>query len=248
MELVPFIRPFAQTDCKKIQNTAFAAQPMCYDKPYAGEPSICDLDPRDWAKVFWTIEGAFPETQIASISELMKSRRQCGNFSIEDVHDMRLVMLTFKKTGRHSEKKDQIETAHIVTKQFAVQLLWKQHGVQWFSYLNDDYEQGEQNPRVGILLGSRSIHDVNAVSAAGVPDAYMNKTVDDFAYAIGNGKLHLNISSDLSIVHFSACRDFVCEESYHDVTPKLSSAAAKTEMPGFMIASVGGILLNLLIC
>ena len=248
MELVPIVRPYVRTTCKEIQHKAFASYSQCYLEPYPDEPSICDLDLTDWAKVFWTIEGAFLETKIPSLKELMDSTRDCRNFVLGNIHDMRLIMLTFKKIGGHSVKKDPIETADTVTKQLAEQLLWKQHGVQWFSYVNDDTEQTDLNTRVGILLGSRSIYDVNAINTIGVPDADMDKTVDDFANAIGNEKLHLNISTDLSLVHFTACLDFDCQATYHDVTPKLSSGTANTKAHVVVIAILSSILMYLLIC
>ena len=111
------------------------------------------------------------ETKSAGLKELMDSTRDCGNFVLGNIHDMRLIMLTFKKIEGHSVKKDPIETADTVTKQLAEQLRWKQHGVQWFSYVIDDTEQTDLHTRVGILLGSRSTYGVNAINTVGVPDA-----------------------------------------------------------------------------
>ena len=46
--LVPMMRPWESPSCDEIRQKAFASHTPCYQ-----EPSICDLDCRDWAEVFW---------------------------------------------------------------------------------------------------------------------------------------------------------------------------------------------------
>ena len=172
------------------------------------------------------------DAAIPSLKELYDVTKECPSGILDDVlkfvkdsaeSGMRLIMLTFKRIGvvfgYRLVSDDPNETADSVAKQLAEQLHWKQNGIQWFSYITDTEEA--DGIGVSILLGSRSMNDVNAV---GVPEADMNKTVDDFAEAIGNEKLHLSFSKDLNLTHFSACLDFGCQETYHDVTPKLNGA------------------------
>ena len=246
MKLVPIIRPYVQTNCEEIQQKAFATHAPCYLAPYPGEPSICNLDPTDWVKVFWTMKGAFLNAAVPSLKGMYDVIRGCANFILENIHGMRLTMLTFKNVGGRSVKMsisdDPNETADSVAKQLAEQLQWKQNGVQWFSYINDSEQADDIS--VGILLGPRSMYDINAVNAFGVPEADINKTVDDFAEAIGNEELHLNVRKDLNLIHFSACVDFGCRETYHDVT---TSSTVDVKVHGAIFAISSSILTNQLV-
>ncbi|XP_055356591.1 uncharacterized protein LOC129601741 [Paramacrobiotus metropolitanus] len=56
--LVPAIRPYYKGNCNEIKKTAFASHAACYLRPDAASPGICDLNPRDWWRVFWTVKGA----------------------------------------------------------------------------------------------------------------------------------------------------------------------------------------------
>ena len=253
VKLVPIIRPYVQTNCEEIKQQAFATHSPCYLAPYPGEPSICDLDCTIWLKVFWTIKGAFIDATIPSLKGMYDVTKECASAILEGVLkfakdsakcEMCLIMLTFKKIGGLFGKRpisdDPNETADSVAKQLSEQLHWKQNGVQWFSYITDTEEADDIN--VSIILGSVSMHDVNAV---GAPEADMSKTIDDFAEAIGNEKLQISFSKDLNLTHFSACLDFGCQETYHEVTPKLkatTSGAAKVHGVIFLILK--SILLN----
>ena len=155
VELVPIIRPYVNTDCKKIKETAFATHSPCYLAPYPGEPSICDIPLKDWGQVFWTIKGAFLKEMFATLKGMLSVTLGCTKNALtnalknayNDVKEfgMRLLKLTWRKIksiGKRSIANDPTELANSVAEQLAEQLKWNENGVIWFPFISDssDYE------------------------------------------------------------------------------------------------------------
>lgn len=251
VELVRIMRPYVQMTCEEIENFAIETHSPCYLHPYPDEPSICDLGLTDWAKVFWTIKGGFVDATSPSLEGMINVTSGCAQNVLESVLEfvvqtyesgMRLIKLIVENNkqmiGRKSLSEEYDDVANSIGKQLADQLHWKQNGVQWFVFVGN----GSNTDEIGfnILLGSKSMYDVNAV---GVPEANMNKTVDDLADAIGSGELYLNVGKNLKVKQFNACLDFDCQETYHDVIPKL-----KAFSDGTAVTSTLQVLVTTLIC
>ena len=237
MKLVPILRPYVHTNCKKIKEFAFDTHTPCYLDPYPGEPSICDLNPLDWGRVFWTIKGGFVSATIPSLRGMYEVSVGCGKEMLDNIVSpiknagMRLFNLIIEKvmtsrcSGSHCITKRSVSTEYDMTnsiaQQLARQLHWGKNGIQWFAFVQNGSTAGEID--VNILLGSRAMYDVNAV---GVPDADLNKTVNDLTHAIGNEQLSVDIGQDFKGKNYSACFDLVCQETYNKVIPKLKTAVS----------------------
>ena len=245
VKLVPFLRPYVKINCAKIQAFAFRTHTPCYLHPYPGGPSICDLDCVEWAKVFWTIKGAYITATSESLRGMWSVTKGCASLSSLLTHvtctwavlkaegraGMRLVRFVIRKVNaaadwfkhlieKRSAPLDFDEVAGNIADQLAVQLGWEKDGVQWFAFVGNNSMNisNADEIDINILLGSRAEYDLNAV---GVPEADMNKTVDDLAEAIGNEQIHLDVGKNLNVTQFSACLDTDCQDTYHDVIPKL---------------------------
>ena len=72
------MRPWESPSCDEIRQKAFASHTPCYQEPFPNEPSICDLDCRDWAEVFWTIRGGFTDIFVDSLKGTAQVKLGCG--------------------------------------------------------------------------------------------------------------------------------------------------------------------------
>ena len=62
------------------------------------------------------------------------------------------------------------------------------------------------------------------VQYSGSEETYMNKTVSDFADALGNETISLSVTPALNLTSFSACLDIYCMRTYAHMIPKLVKA------------------------
>ena len=153
VELVPLLRPWNKPTCQEIGKTAFESQVSCYMKPDKGVPSICDLDCKEYFKIFWAIKGYVfnAETGRKSLSGLWNIDGKCGSNSLRNCFEdggqapFKITKLTFQKytlQGKPSFNSPTNETARLkfadgVASAIARGLKWNTVVMDWFAYPSD---------------------------------------------------------------------------------------------------------------
>ncbi|CAF3899418.1 unnamed protein product [Rotaria sp. Silwood1] len=97
--LVPFIRPFTNSNCQKIRDRAFTSYKPCYLRPYPETASICHMTRRDWLRVFWTLKSAFIESTLIAYSSLQNAIDTYNECSMDtEANDFEHIFKEFKLT------------------------------------------------------------------------------------------------------------------------------------------------------
>ncbi|KAK7097963.1 hypothetical protein V1264_004864 [Littorina saxatilis] len=80
VDLVWLIRPYQTTTptCQDIRTQAISSYSECYVKAFKDIDSICDLSPRDFWAIFWTIKAAFQADFVEEVYGLVVVRGQCS--------------------------------------------------------------------------------------------------------------------------------------------------------------------------
>ena len=229
VKLVPVIRPYANMNCTQMIKFAAENQQQCYSEPYYGRPTICDLDFRNWAKVFWFMAEEFDNANSVFLKDIIAARYQCVFINKHTVmgsvfdnngpltnSDIGMVRLTVEVAGNTSKTTSyiQVNIPDSVTTQLAEQLHWNQRGVMWFSFLSNDSEADEFC--INILLGLRSVYDIKAID---FPKVKMSDVITDMAVALATGSIFLHDNDGLNVTKFYACLDFGCKGTYYSITP-----------------------------
>ena len=247
VKLVPIIRPYVDMTCTAVKTFALETHPPCYQAPYPGEPSICDLALSDWGKIFWTVKGGFETAVIPSLKGLLNVTNRCPSTVLQGLNytrnsqelGLRMFRLTAEKIQRDM---DYGPTADIIVHQLANQLEWKNKGVQWFAFIGQSMNANEVP--FDVLLGSRSMYDIKFT---GVPTATMMEILDDLAFQTSNGTITFTLDHMLSLTKFTDCLDLACQNINLQVTPNIhvllnDSPATKMSVVVLILASILNII------
>ena len=150
VELVPLLRPWNNPTCQEIEKTAFESQVSCYMKPDEGVLSICELDCKEYFKIFWVIKGYVlnAETGTKSLSGLWNIDSICGSNSSYNCFEeggqglINITKVTFQKFNRRGKRSfdsthDETKFADGVASAIARGLKWDTVVMDWFAYPND---------------------------------------------------------------------------------------------------------------
>jgi len=123
--------------CEDIKRMAFGSHVPCYVKPYEGF-SVCNLDPSDWSKIFWTIksgflQSTFVETFKASVTTAANCGRVWSAQLTEYLYSVGVRVL--EKNGRQSHTLTDDELAYATMFQISSSLGWgHQSTIDWYAF------------------------------------------------------------------------------------------------------------------
>ena len=84
LQLVPYVRNFGQqTSCDTIKDDAFKSHACCYSagdscSTQTGAPSVCDIPPKDWARIIFTIKGSLGDEFLNTMKSAVQVGSECS--------------------------------------------------------------------------------------------------------------------------------------------------------------------------
>ncbi|KAJ7388473.1 hypothetical protein OS493_037383 [Desmophyllum pertusum] len=243
--LVPLLRPWLEPTCEDIRQKAFSSHTPCYLKPDINVLSICDLDCSDYFKIFWTIKGSFIQLDTAweSIKGMWNIETKCGfNSQIRkcfkeglgikgEVKFTKLQIKKFKQRQRRStdplpEADAQSRFADGVGSSIASALKWNTDVMDWLAY-TDYLQVGNDNLNIIIVLADKK---ALGIVTTPVPSVDFNQTIQEFASAVKNGNLSLQVDGyNVWVKSLASCSDKSCDNTQtlavSDKPPKWNGAA-----------------------
>jgi len=126
--------------CEDIKRMAFNSHVPCYVKPYQGF-SVCNLDPIDWARIFWTIKSSFlPPTFVETFKASVLTAANCGKvWSLklaEYLYSVGVQVLEKNRWKREALTDD--ELAYATMFQISSSLGWgHQSTIDWYAFADN---------------------------------------------------------------------------------------------------------------
>lgn len=247
VKLVQIFRPYFNiSNCQDIESFAVDTQLQCHFAPYTYEPSVCDLDLEEWAKVFWTIKGNLTKSTSVGLRNMLESTSKCGDNMlqrilgdkgtriVQNIQQTGMFLVRLTVTGDHgndndTEFKDYDKMAESISDQLSIQLEWSQSSLLWFAFVSNRSNVNEIG--VNILLGSRPLYDVTDIS---FKNSQLIDILIDMVIALRDEKISLNIDDRFNVTAFSACHDFGCQVTAYDIAPKLKAVVNVGDFPAVL--------------
>ena len=228
VELVPLLRPWIKPTCQEIAKTAFESQVSCYMKPDEGVPSICDLDCKEYFKIFWLIKGRYVinvETVAKSLSGLWNIDDKCGSNSTRNCFQeggktlIKITKLTFQKftrRGKRSFDSTPDETARHkfadgVASAIARGLNWDTVVMGWFAYPDDVNTRDPSSLEMVMVLADKKALGIVTSSR---PSFNLNQSLQQLSSAIEGATLPLQVDGyNVWVKSLSLCSDKSCNKT-----------------------------------
>ena len=228
VELVPLLRPWIKPTCQDIAKTAFESQVSCYMKPDEGVPSICDLDCKEYFKIFWLIKGRYVinvETVAKSLSGLWNIDDKCGSNSTRNCFQeggktlIKITKLTFQKftrRGKRSFDSTPDETARGkfadgVASAIARGLNWDTVVMGWFAYPGDVNTRDPTSLEMVMVLADKKALGIVTSSR---PSFNFNQSLQQLSSAIEGATLPLQVHGyNVWVKSLSLCVDKSCDKT-----------------------------------
>ena len=226
--LVPLMRPWNNPTCEEIRAKAFASHTPCYLKPDRDVPSICDLDYSEYLKIFWTIKGTFINLDTAweSLKGFWNIMAECGPSKIKQTFEstkqkllgaikfLKIKIQKFKERKRRStdtlpEADLQSRFADGVGSVIASTLKWNTDVMDWLAYTDAVVDVDDLD--IYIVLADKKALGIVTTSA---PSVDFNQTIQEFASAVENGTLPLQVDGYKVLVKsLASCSDKSCDST-----------------------------------
>ena len=226
--LVPLLRPWKNPSCEQIRKTAFASHTPCYLHPDKDVPSICDLDCSEYFKIFWTIKGSFTELDTAweSVKGIWNIGSKCGVssqipkcFKLGIGRSMKITRLKVEKSNQRSRRfndplpEDDAHTRFVdgIGSAIARALKWNSNIMDWIAHPDNEthFDDPDGFYIVIVLVDKRAIGIVSTFNQS----VNLNHTVQEFASAVTEGKLPLEVhGSSIWVKSLASCSDKFCDQ------------------------------------
>ena len=224
VELVPLLRPWNKPTCQDIEKTAFESQVSCYMKPDEGVPSICDLDCKEYFKIFWVIKGYVfnVETGTKSLSGLWNIDGKCGSSSFRNCFEeggqglIKITKVTFQAFNRRGKRSfdstpDEMKFADGVASAIARRLKWDTVVMDWFAYPTDVKIASDATSfeMVMVLADKKALGIVTSFR----PSFNFSQSLQQLSSAIEGATLPLQVDGyNVWIKSLALCTDKSCND------------------------------------
>ena len=228
VELVPLLRPWNKPTCQEIGKTAFESQVSCYKKPDEGVPSICDLDCKEYFKIFWAIKGYVVNagTGRKSLSGLWNIDGKCGSNSLrsqcfqdDGQPPFKINKLNFQKftpQGKLSFDSTPNETARLefadgIASAITRGLKWNTVIMDWYAYPSDvnNVSDSTSLAMVMVLADKKALGLVTSFKSS----FNFSQSLQQLSSAI-EATLSLQVDGyNVWVKSLSSCTDKLCNES-----------------------------------
>ena len=228
VELVPLLRPWNKPTCHEIEKSAFESQVSCYMKPDEGVSSICDLDCKEYFKIFWAIKGNVYNvgTGWKSLSGLWNIDVKCGSNSSRNCFQeggqglIKITKLTYQKFNGRSERSIDStpdETARLkftngVASAIGRRLKWDTVVVDWFAFPNDVKNASDPTSleMVIVLADKKALGIVTSFS----PSFDFSQSLQQLSSAIEGSTLPLQVDGyNVWVKSLASCTDKSCNDT-----------------------------------
>ena len=190
VSLVFTLRPWNNLSCSDIKKIAFNSHSPCYIKPDSSAPSICYLNPKDWALVFVTIKEAYSSEFWESLKGFFSVSLGCtGHYIIDPlVWFIKQIKIVFKKTFSKNNVNDVDYLIQSTSISIGRQLNWKDTELSWYMYTNEtNSNPGELNAYLWIV--SKNDLFTNATQ----PKSILDELINEFEKSFSSGQLDVSI-------------------------------------------------------
>ena len=225
VELVPLLRPWNKPTCQEIGKTAFESQVSCYMKPDEGVPSICDLDCKEYFKIFWVIKGYVfnVETNGESLSGLWNIDDKCGSNSSRNCFEegeqalIKITKLTFQKFNRRGKRSTPDETsqrkfADGVASAIARELKWNTFFMDWFAYPSEAKNASDPTSLEMVMVLADKIALGVVISSS--QSVNLSQSLQQLSSAIEGGTLPLQVGEyNVWVKSLASCTDKSCNDT-----------------------------------
>ena len=225
VELVPLLRPWNNPTCQEIGKTAFESQVSCYMKPDEGVLSICDLDCKEYFKIFWVIKGYVlnAETGTKSLSGLWNIDSKCGSNSSRNCSEeggqglIKITKVTFQKFNRRGKRSfvstpDETKFADGVAAAIARGLKWDTVVMDWFAYPNGVKNASDPSSleMVMVLADKKALGIVTSFR----PSFNFSQSLQQLSSAIEGATLLLQVDGyNVWVKSLASCTDKSCYDT-----------------------------------
>ena len=228
VELVPLLRPWNKPTCQEIEKSAFESQVFCYMKPDEGVSSICDLDCKEYLKIFWVIKGYVfnVETVGKSLTGLWNIDGKCGSSRSRSCFEeggqglIKITELTFQKftqQGKQSFDSTPDETAGRkfadgIASAIARALKWNTAVMDWFAYPTDVKNVSDPTSlaMVMTLADKKALGIVTSFS----PSFNFSQYLQQLSSAIEGATLPLQVDGyNVWVKSLASCTDKSCNDT-----------------------------------
>ena len=229
VELVPLLRPWNKPTCQDIGKTAFESQLSCYMEPDEGVPSICDLDCKEYFKIFWAIKGYVfnVETVGKSLIGLWNIDDKCSSNSYRNCFQeggqalMKITKVTFEKFNRRGKRSFHSPPDETARRKFADGvasaitrgLKWDTVVMDWFAYPTDA-KNAASDPTslemVMVLADKKALGIVTSFS----PSFNLSQSLQQLSSAIEGATLPLQVDGyNVWVKSLTSCTDKSCNDT-----------------------------------
>jgi hypothetical protein len=244
MALVPFVRPFINSNCQKIRDKAFTSYKPCYLRPYPGDASICRMTRRDWLRIFWTLKSAFiASTPIAygSLQNAIDTFNECSMDT--EANDFGHIFKEFKLTidliqtswdNLNKDQSDQIAVS--IAHQIARTLLATPTRWGWYAYgiplSTQRSRTGYKQMAIELLVADLpGVVNETLVPPVNITNIEFNEIITRLENLVINGDLHIITDNGTFYVsEMSYCLDMKCYATTesHVAPPYISKNGSTT--------------------
>ena len=265
VDLVPLVRPWVTASCHRMRQRALATHIPCYLKPDQNVTSVCDLNCTDYLKIVWSIKGSFMKMDTAwgSIKDLWNVEircfldspiRQCLNDEVGERGTMKVTRISLKRFKQKGAARTSVSLlqddaasrfADGVGSSIAELLKWNTVAMDWIAYTENFAAHDDQD--ITMVLADRKALGIATTST---PSVDFNHTIHQFASAIAEGKLLLQVDGyNVWVRSLSSCSDKSCARTQtlavSDKPPNWPNGATR-----ILHVNIGlfGIIVSLLMC
>lgn len=223
VNLVPILRPWIGLTCYQMRLGVFTTHRPCYLDPDLSVTTICDLNCKDYLRVFWTIRESFPKLDTAweSIKGLWNIDSSCpANSQIHQCFQgeagrmMNFITIAVKKFNQVDRLSVSLPEADAgsrfadrIGSSIARILKWNTFVMSWVAYIQGSFGSSDDVDVIIVLTDSKTLRIVTAST----PSVNFNHTLADFASAVEEGKLPLQVDGyNVWVKSLALCSDKSC--------------------------------------
>lgn len=244
VNLVPLVRPLITATCSQIRQWALASHSPCYLSPDQNVSSICDLKCTDYFKIFWSIKGSFSKLDTAwgsikglwnieSKCDLNSHIRQCFQGGAAGITNVTKITVQKFKQVSSTERPSVSLSADDAESRFADgvgssivrTLKWNTFVMDWVAYPSGRFGGSDDVDIIIVLADSKAL----GIVTTSAPSTNFNHTIHEFASAIEEGKLPLQVDGyNVWVKSLALCSDKSCTRTQtlavSDKPPKWNGA------------------------
>ena len=223
VNLVPILRPWIGLTCNQMRVGVFTTHRPCYLSPDLSKTTICDLNCKDYLRVFWTIRESFPKLDTAweTIKGLWNIEASCpAKSQIQQCFHgvaggmMNFITISVKKFNQGERSSVSLPEVDVgsrfadgIGSSIARILKWNTFVMSWVAYIQGGFGSSDDVDVIIVLVDSKALGIVTTSS----PSVNFNHTLSNFTSAVEEGKLPLQVDGyNVWVKSLALCSDKSC--------------------------------------